>query len=171
VETYSAARWPSSTCTHHAEVPIAVATTGGLPDADVTGQAEATDATVVIGFEKAERSPRLHVLPLVACAAAVAFAVDDRDLTVDHVVLALAVDSDAEVGRGHVPVAIDRHGALHAVVPDRLFKVDPRRMDQPELVGEEALARRPAGVCVLEPDHLVRARGAARGDVPKVIRV
>src|SRR5207247_189891 len=102
----------------------------------IAGDAHAADPAVVVGLEQANGDARLHVLAVVSGAAAVALSVHDGDLAIDLVVVPLGVDPRTEVGRREVFVAIERDGALHTVVPERLFKVDPRRVQQTELVGE-----------------------------------
>src|SRR5207247_1753753 len=141
----------------------------GLADPCVAGEPEAAHAAVVVGLDEADGDARHHVLAVVPRAAAVAFTVHDRELAVHLVVLPLAVDPGAEVRGGGVAVAVERHGPLHAVVPQRLFPVEPRRVQQAELVGEVAAGGRPRRERVLEPQHLVPA--AARLEVARHARL
>src|SRR2546422_601608 len=133
---------------------------------DLIGQA-ADDASLPIatyarvGIDDVDAGD--HVLAVVPGAAAVAFTVHDRELAVHLVVLPLAVDPGAEVRGGGVAVAVERHGPLHAVVPQRLFPVEPRCVQQAELVGEVAAGGRPRGERVLEPQHLVPAAAPLEG--------
>src|SRR5256712_730272 len=110
----------------HAEEAVAVAPARVLADAGIAGDPEATHATVVVGLDEADGDARHQVLAFVPRAIVVALPVHDGELAVHLVVLPLAVDPGAEVrGRG-VAVAVERHGPLHAVVPQRLFPVEPR---------------------------------------------
>src|SRR5438309_1431790 len=153
----------------HADEPVAVAPARALAEAGVAGEPQAAHTAVVVGLEQADGDARHQVLAVVPPAAAVAFTVHDRELAVDLVVLPLAVDPGAEVRGRSVTVAVERHGALHAVVPQRLFPVEPRRVEQAELVGEVAAGGRPRGERVLEPQHLVPA--AVRLEVTRHTRL
>src|SRR5205807_8450632 len=101
----------------HAQEPVPVATTSALAETRIPRGAEAAHPAVVVGVEQPDGDPRLHVLALVPRAAAVPLTIHEGDLAVDLVVLPLAVDPRAEVGRGGVAVAVERHRSLHAVVP------------------------------------------------------
>ena len=104
----------------------------------------------VVGREHPGRDPAHGVLALVARRLVVVLAVVNADLRVHEVLLPGAVDAQPEVGRGHVPASLQRHLPLHAVVPERLFPVQPRRVDLAELEGDRAVLGGERGVGVLE---------------------
>src|SRR3989441_9525598 len=129
---------------HHPEEAVARAAARRLAVLGVAGDAQPADAARVIRIEHSNRGPGTQVLALVARRPVVILAVHDRDLEVHLVGPPLAVDARAEIGRRHVTLlaagggheaALQRHLPLHAVVPQRLFPIHPRRVDQADLVG------------------------------------
>src|SRR6266480_3856872 len=114
---------------------------GWLPVLGVCRHAQAAHPARVVGVEHAHGHASHDVLALVAGATVVVLAVHERDLHVDLIRPPLAVDPHSEIGGGDVAVALQRHLTLHAVVPQRLFPIDPARMNLPKLERERAAVR------------------------------
>src|SRR5205085_9482540 len=123
----------------------------------------------IVGVEDAARSPRRGVLALARRRARVERPVDDGELEIDLVGHPLPVHAPAVIRRRHVAGAVHRHRALHAVIPQRLFPVEPGRVDQPALERERAALRRirREGVLEAKPKRVVGRLGVVPGIAPK----
>src|SRR5262249_5854068 len=101
------------------------------------GDAKTADAAGIIRVHRADRHAGVDVLALITETGRVAAVVVDPGLEVDLLFIDVAVNAGAEVRRGEVR-AVEHRGALHPVVPEGLFPVDPRGLHQAELVGQGA---------------------------------
>src|SRR5207237_7130003 len=105
---------------------------------------------------------RLRVLAGARRRARIERPVDDGELEVDLVSHPFAVHAYPVVRCGQVAGAVRRHRTLHAVIPQRLFPVEPRRVDQAGLEGDGAPLRRirREGVFEPEPERVVTGTDA-----------
>src|SRR5262249_50730243 len=135
----------------HPNEPIPGPTARGLPYLSVTGQPETAYPGPVIRRQGANRYPTHGILALVSGCLVVVLAVVDTDLHVDEILAPVPVHAQAEVHYRHITAPLQRHLALHTIVPESLFPIEPWGVDLAELECQRALLRGERGVGVLQP--------------------
>src|SRR6266566_465829 len=117
----------------HAEPALPLGAADEVAVVGKAGHPKSSDPRGVVGIHGSNGHAGLPPLTLVALSLTIESVVRERDLHVDFVGPPLAVDAGAESGGGGITVTLQGHGALHAVVPQRLFPVEPRRVDLADL--------------------------------------